>query len=74
MSMISKLYVSDWVITVNLWDLEDSPVTKLVTGIQDTMPLETRRVKEFTQNMPVFHIFRNVWNSFKCRHEALCIV
>ena len=30
MSMISKIYVSDWVITINLWDLKcDSPVTKL---------------------------------------------
>jgi hypothetical protein len=30
MSMISKIYVTDWVITMNFWDMKnDSPVTKL---------------------------------------------
>jgi len=38
------------------------------------MLLEPRREKEVMQNMSGFHVFQNVWNSFKRRYEAHWII
>jgi hypothetical protein len=62
--MISKIYVSDWVITMNLTDLKgDSPVTKLSNRHTRHYAIGTKereRDREVIQNMPRFHIFQNI--------------
>jgi hypothetical protein len=64
MSMISKIYVSDWVITMNLWNVKgDSPVARLSkrhTRHYAIRNKERDREREIMQYMPGFHIFLNV--------------
>jgi hypothetical protein len=62
--MISKICVSDWATTMNFWDLKcDLPVTKLSNRPKRHYAIRTKereREREVMQNMPGFHIFRNV--------------
>jgi hypothetical protein len=63
--MISKIYVSDWVITMNFWDVKgDSPVTKLsnrhtrhcaiTTKEREIIYAEHARVSYFSKSMKLF--------------------
>jgi hypothetical protein len=65
MTIISKIYVSDWVITMNFWDMKgDSLVTKLsnrhkrhyaiTTTERERIYVEYARVSYFSKCMKLF--------------------